>query len=65
LCETWCKNTLKKKNCIQLEFFKHGEVPKKTELKCLQLDHEVADTQNLLHAKHLMNIISPNAIIKS
>jgi len=45
LCETWRKNTLKKKNCIQREFFKHGGIPKKTELKCLQLHHEVAGTQ--------------------
>jgi len=45
LCETWRKNTLEKKNCIQREFFKHGGIPKKTELKCLQLHHEVAGTQ--------------------
>jgi len=37
LCETWRKNTLEKKNCIQLKFFKHCRIPKKTELKCLQL----------------------------
>jgi len=54
LCETWRKNTLEKQNCFQLEFFKNGGIPKKTELKCLQLDHEVSGTQTFLHAKHLM-----------
>jgi len=65
LCETRRKKSFREKNCIQLEFFKHGGIPKKTELKCLQLDHKVAGTQTFLHAKHLMNIISPSAIIKS
>jgi len=36
---------LEKKNCIQRAFFKHGGIPKKTELKCLKLDHKVAGTQ--------------------
>jgi len=48
-----------------LSFFKHGGIPKETELKCLQFDHKVAGTQAFLHAKHLMNIISPSVIIKS
>jgi len=50
---------------LQLELFKHSGIPKKTGLKCLQLDHEVAGTQTFWHAKNLMNIISPSVIIKS
>jgi len=54
-----------KKNCVRYNFTKHGGIPKKAELKCLQLDHEEADTQTLLHAKYLMNIIISRVIIKS
>jgi len=74
LCEAWSKKTLEKDiiivvafetNCIQLKFSKHGGTPKKTELKCLQSDQEEADTRMFLHAKYLINNISPSVIIKS
>jgi len=75
LCETWRKNTLENdivtivvsylnKFHLARIFQTWWNSSKKTELKCLQIDHEVAGTETLFHAKYLMNIISPSAIIK-